>query len=186
MPPRAPHWLPFVLGPALAMDRTPGPRWLSVKFSSANLRGARGHHSTSAPSTRVRAARQGAAWVHAHAGCGALVAIDAAAARTIVVCKVASLAEWSTPAHQSAAAVYERSMMQGYAARSSLHGKSTMSRHASMQQASALVSCSCMKLQALCTPAWRNKSANGARAARVARLAHLHGHEHVSIGRQHA
>ena len=29
---------PLVLGPALAMDRMPGPWWGSVKFSSANVR----------------------------------------------------------------------------------------------------------------------------------------------------
>jgi hypothetical protein len=28
----------LVLGPALAMDRMPGPAWGSVKFSSANVR----------------------------------------------------------------------------------------------------------------------------------------------------
>ena len=31
------NWEPLVLGPALAMDRIPGPVCLRVKFSSANL-----------------------------------------------------------------------------------------------------------------------------------------------------
>lgn len=31
------NWEPLVLGPALAMERTPGPVCLSVKFSSANF-----------------------------------------------------------------------------------------------------------------------------------------------------
>lgn len=30
-------WEPLVLGPAFAMERTPGPRWLKMKFSSSNL-----------------------------------------------------------------------------------------------------------------------------------------------------
>ena len=33
----AAHWLPLVFGPAFAMERMPGPVWLSLKFSSANL-----------------------------------------------------------------------------------------------------------------------------------------------------
>ena len=33
----ASHWEPFVPGPALAMDRMPGPVCLSLKFSSSNL-----------------------------------------------------------------------------------------------------------------------------------------------------
>lgn len=31
------NWDPLVLGPALAMDRTPGPVCVSWKFSSSNL-----------------------------------------------------------------------------------------------------------------------------------------------------
>jgi hypothetical protein len=31
------NWLPFVPGPALAMDRMPFPTCVSSKFSSANL-----------------------------------------------------------------------------------------------------------------------------------------------------
>ena len=31
------YWEPFVLGPALAMDRTPGPMCISSKFSSSNF-----------------------------------------------------------------------------------------------------------------------------------------------------
>merc|ERR1712130_890034 len=31
------NWDPLVLGPALAMERTPGPVCLRVKFSSSNL-----------------------------------------------------------------------------------------------------------------------------------------------------
>lgn len=31
------NWLPLVSLPALAIERTPGPVWVSVKFSSANF-----------------------------------------------------------------------------------------------------------------------------------------------------
>jgi hypothetical protein len=80
--------------------------------------------------------------VHAHAGCGALIAIDATAARAIVVCKVASLDKQITSAHQSAAAVHERSPVQGYAARSSLHSNATVKEareHAAGNHSSVLL-----------------------------------------------